>query len=108
MPCAVGERRDYSIQGWNRHRIYPDFIFTSKGRESKSDYDRVYVVETKGIHLSGNPKTDYIKKVFDICTKQAKSRTWSELWLEMKDKNLRFKVLSEDEWEAKLNGILQG
>ena len=51
-------------------------------------------------------KTNYIRKVFDICTRQAKSRNWNELGLAMKDKVLRFEVLSEDEWEAKLNGML--
>jgi hypothetical protein len=47
-----------------------------------------------------------IRKVFNICTKQAKSRNWTELGLEMKDKVLRFEVLAEDEWEAKLNQLL--
>jgi hypothetical protein len=37
------------------------------------------VVETKGLHLKDNAKTDYICKVFDICTRQAKLR---ELLLE--------------------------
>jgi hypothetical protein len=64
------------------------------------------VVETKGRHLKDNAKTDYIRKVFSICTRQAKSRHWSELGIAMKDKVLRFEVLSEDEWEAKLNGML--
>ncbi|MBK7091370.1 MAG: hypothetical protein IPH59_06575 [bacterium] len=47
-------------------------------------------------------------KIFAICTKQAKSKTWTELGLEMNDKDLRFEVLSEVEWEAKLNEILKG
>ena len=71
-----------------------------------TDYERVYVVETKGLHLKDNAKTDYIRKVFDICARQAKSRNRNELGLEMKDKILRFEVLAEDEWEAKLNEIL--
>jgi len=65
-------------------------------------------VETKGLYLKDNAKTDYIRKVFDICTKQAKSRNWTELGLEMKGKILRFEVLAEDEWEAKLNEMLSG
>ena len=100
-------RRDYSIQAWRKHRIYPDFIFTATDKAAKTDYDRVYVVETKGLHLKDNSKTDYIRKVFDICTRHAKSRNWNELGMEMKDKILRFEVLSEDEWQAKLNEILQ-
>jgi type III restriction enzyme len=99
-------RHDYAIQGWREHRIYPDFIFTATDKDRRADYERVYVVETKGLHLKDNAKTNYIRKVFDICTRQAKSRNWNELGLEMKDKVLRFEVLAEDEWEAKLNEVL--
>jgi type III restriction enzyme len=99
-------RHDYCIQGWRQHRIYPDFIFTSSAKDAPTDYERVYVVETKGLHLKDNAKTDYIRRVFDICTKQAKSKKWNQLGPAMKDKILRFDVLSEDEWEAKLNAIL--
>ncbi|MDD5483671.1 MAG: DEAD/DEAH box helicase family protein [Kiritimatiellae bacterium] len=99
-------RHDYSIQGWREHRIYPDFVFTATNKDAQTDYERVYVVETKGLHLKDNAKTNYIRKVFDICTQQAKSRNWNELGLEMKDKVLRFEVLAEDEWEAKLNEVL--
>jgi hypothetical protein len=66
----------------------------------------VYVVETKGLQLAGDSRTTYTKKLFDVCTRQAKSRTWTELGLGMKDKELRFEVLSEAEWETKLNNIL--
>ncbi len=102
-------RHDYSIQGWRQHRIYPDFIFTALDRdrtETTTDYDRVYVVETKGMHLKGDPRTKYTRKLFHICTQQAKSRNWNELGLQMKDKILRFEVLPEDEWEARLNQML--
>ncbi len=34
-------------------------------------------------------------------------KTGAELCPDMKDKNLRFEVVSEDEWEAKLNEIVQ-
>jgi type III restriction enzyme len=99
-------RDDYSIQGWREHRIYPDFIFTARDEENKTECDRVYVVETKGLHLKDNDKTNYIRKVFDICTSQAESRTWTELGLETKGAILRFEVLAEDEWQAKLNQLL--
>jgi type III restriction enzyme len=100
-------RQDYAIQGWRKHKIYPDFIFTATASEGEDDYDEVYVVETKGLHLIGSSDTDYKRKMFSLCTKEAKSRTWSELGLVMKDKVLRFEVLAEDEWEAKLNEMLQ-
>jgi len=100
-------RRDYAIQGWRKHKIYPDFIFTSISSENENDYEQVYVVETKGLHLIGSSDTDYKRKMFSLCTKEAKARSWAELGLVMKEKVLRFEVLAEDEWEAKLNEMLQ-
>jgi sulfur relay (sulfurtransferase) DsrF/TusC family protein len=46
-------------------------------------------------------------KVFDICTRQAESRSWTELGLRMKDKVLRFEVMDEDEWQARLNEMME-
>ncbi|MFA4910835.1 MAG: DEAD/DEAH box helicase family protein [Desulfobacteria bacterium] len=100
-------RRDYAIQGWRKYKIYPDFIFTSTSPENEDDYEQVYVVETKGLHLMGSPDTDYKMEMFSLCNKEAKSRTWTELGPAMKDKVIRFEVLAEDEWEAKLNEMLQ-
>ncbi len=99
-------RHDYSIQGWREHRIYPDFIFSAGGSTGHAKEERVYVVETKGLHLKEGAKTEYIRKVFDICTQQAQARKWSELGVKMKDRVLRFEVLAEDEWQAKLNQFL--
>jgi len=100
-------RHDYAIQGWRKHKIYPDFIFTSTSSENENDYEQVYVVETKGLHLMGSQDTNYKRKMFSLCNKEAKSRTWNELGPAMKDKVMRFEVLAEDEWEAKLNEMLQ-
>jgi type III restriction enzyme len=100
-------RYDYSIQGWRKYRIYPDFIFTAKEKGATGDFEQVYVVETKGLHIKDNEKTDYIRRVFDICTKQAKPSNWDDLGSQMKDKVVCFEVLAEDEWEAKLNEILK-
>ncbi|MDI6686814.1 MAG: DEAD/DEAH box helicase family protein [Desulfobacterales bacterium] len=100
-------RRDYAIQGWRKHKIYPDFIFTSTSSENENDYEQVYVVETKGLHLLGSLDTDYKMEMFSLCNKEAKARSWSELGLAVKDKVLRFEVLAEDEWQAKLNEMLK-
>ncbi|MBN1594247.1 MAG: DEAD/DEAH box helicase family protein, partial [Candidatus Coatesbacteria bacterium] len=104
-------RRDYYIQGWKRHRIYPDFIFTACDEdrtEGTSDFDSVYVLETKGLHLKDSDRTAYTSELFAICTEQAKARSLNQLGLEIKDKILRYEVLAEDEWRARLNSMLQG
>lgn len=99
------ERKDYSIQGWRRHRIYPDFIFTVAQESDDTDYKQVYVVETKGIHLKDNNKTRYIQKVFTTCTQHAKQ--WNRQKLgSMKDKVVRFEVVAEDEWKRRLTEIM--
>ena len=100
-------RRDYAIQGWRKYKIYPDFIFTATASEEKGDYEQVYVVETKGLHLIGSADTNYKRKMFSLCTKEAKSKSWTEFGPAMKDKVIRFEVLAEDEWQAKLNEMLQ-
>lgn len=71
---------------------------TSQVLEQKS-----LVLPFSELYFAGNLTADHIRKIFDICTKQAKSKTWTELGLEMKEKELRFETLSIGEWEGKLD-----
>ncbi len=52
-------RSQYSIQGWKRGKIYPDFVF-ALGQDGKTQ--RLMVLETKGDHLD-NLDTDYKREV---------------------------------------------
>lgn len=92
------DRRDYGIQGWRRHKIYPDFIFTTIDETKKAEFDRVFVVETKGLHLKGNPDTIYKQSVLNVCNEQAKEESFTELGLTLKAKNVLYEVVSEEEW----------
>ena len=58
----------YSIQGWHEYKIRPDFVAAKK--RDKSGLELVYIIESKGEHLSGNPDTLYKKAVLDIMTEQ--------------------------------------
>jgi type III restriction enzyme len=60
-------RKDFHIQGWQRHKIYPDFIAAKKSLLNQDEYDTVYVLETKGNHLKGNDDTKYKENVFKLC-----------------------------------------
>ncbi len=53
----------YALQGWRKHKVYPDFIFALSGQDGSQ---RLWVLETKGDHLD-NPDTAYKKKLFEIC-----------------------------------------
>ena len=98
-------RQDYAIQGWRKHRIYPDFILSQMDAKDKTDYDKVLVVETKGLHLKNNDDTTYKRKVFNLCNKLAEQKSWTELGLEFPEKKFVFEVIYEDEWRRKLNTL---
>lgn len=58
-------RSHFSVQGWRREKIYPDFIFALQYGQEK-EHNRLLILEMKGEHLSGNPKTEYVKKVLCV------------------------------------------
>ena len=54
------QQGEYYVQGWNKQRIYPDFVAMAKEVEGMT---RVLIFETKGQHLEGNRDTEYKRKV---------------------------------------------
>lgn len=97
-------RQDYYVQGWKKHKIYPDFIFADTDEKKQDDYNKIYIVETKGLHLK-NEDTDYKKNIFDFCNKLGLQKDWRELNLEFAEKKIEFQVIFEDEWKVKINEI---
>lgn len=100
-------RKDFRVQGLKRERIYADFIFAlpEKGKQSPEPYNRVYVVETKGAHLK-NEDTAYKQSVFNRCTELATESDWAHLIPEMKSKRMCFEIIDEQDWQTKLNEML--
>ena len=101
-------RKDYYVQGWKRHRIYADFILTLKPDEPNVDdaFHRVFVVETKGLHLEHADDTTYKRSVFDLCNEHAKRTDWASFVPAMRGKSTRFKVVDEVEWRQSLTSLL--
>jgi type III restriction enzyme len=97
-------KQDYYVQGWKKHKIYPDFIFADTDEKKQEDYNKIYIVETKGLHLK-NEDTDYKKNIFDFCNKLGQQKDWRELNLEFAEKKIEFQVIFEDEWKVKINKI---
>ena len=93
------------MQGWKKNRIYPDFIFADND-EKTTDYSKVFVVETKGVHLK-NEDTEYKKNVFDFCNELGQQKDWKELNLEFADRRFEFQVVFGDEWAARMNEIFK-
>lgn len=108
-------RADYFVQGWKKNRIYSDFIFTASDPEEKggASFNRVFVLETKGRHLAGVrdaedelTDTGYKRDVFTLCTDLSKEKKWSDLVPFMQKKTMRFEVVDEDGWKARLSQLL--
>jgi type III restriction enzyme len=97
-------RHDYYVQGWKRHRIFADFIFTLKPDEE--DTKDEFVTETKGIHLKRTADTDYKRSVFNLCNEHAEKKDWADFVPAMRGKVMRFEVVDEEEWEKRLNELM--
>ena len=52
-------RAQFSIQGWRREKIYPDFIFAMRHDPTSRGGNRLIVLEMKGDYLAGNLDTRY-------------------------------------------------
>jgi len=99
-------RQDYYVQGWKKNKVYPDFIFANNDLKKQDDYSKVYVIETKGLHLK-NEDTDYKRDVFAFCNKLGQQKGWKELNLEFKEKRVEFQVVFEDEWKRRINEVFR-
>ncbi len=102
-------RKDYFVQGWKARRVYADFVVAlrnDEGLKGADGFDQVFVVETKGVHLKEAEDTEYKRSVFDICSEHARRADWAEFAPAMRSKVMRFEVVDEDEWQARLNGML--
>ena len=97
-------RQDYYIQGWRKHKIYPDFIFTEVDAQDNTAYSKVFVVETKGLHLK-NEDTAYKQSILDICNDIGIEKSWNELGMEFPEKKVIFKIIFDNEWRARINEL---
>ena len=94
-------RSSYSLQGWQRQRVYPDLLACLHGTEN-GKY-RFSVLETKGEHLKGNDDTEYKRKLFELLTGHADSAIRAgELDLGEAPQQLTFTMLMEDSWAQEL------
>ena len=102
-------QKDYFVQGWKRGRIYPDFIFTlqpDRGDDGM-EFDQVFVVETKGLHLADSKDTGYKKSVFKLCAKHVQKKNWADFAPAMRGRRMRYEIVAEGEWEERLHSLFR-
>jgi type III restriction enzyme len=99
----------FSIQGYRKNRIRPDFVVQSA--KNKKPIPRVIVIETKGKHLEGNTDTTYKRDVAAYFEKVGKKVTWQQLAADFADNVFRFQILDETQddgrdWKDQLRELL--
>lgn len=95
----------YKIQGWKREAIYADFVTARRNPGKNGDFSKVYVLETKGLHLKGNADTEYKGSIFDLCNELGRKVDWAALGEEFPKRQVEFQIVYEDEWQGKINGL---
>lgn len=87
----------YSLQGWQRHKVYPDLLACLQ--ERGNGHYRLAVLETKGNHLKGNDDTEYKRRLFALLTDYAAhAKPVGQLDLGQ-PVQMRFAMLMEDSWK---------
>lgn len=99
------DRQGYGLQGWRKHKVYPDFLFTIDD-DNDNKIDKVYVAETKGEQLAGADDTKYKEQLLELCNNLAEQKEFNKLALKLKDKQIRFEMLHQNEWRQKLSEIV--
>lgn len=97
----------FAIQGYRKNRIHPDFVV--QNAKDEKPVARVVVVESKGRHLSGNPDTEYKRKIAGHFEKIGKKVSWQKLGEGFDKHEFRFQILDEglyDSWKDELKKLL--
>lgn len=101
----LAARRDYHVQGWQKHRIYPDFLVCLE--DSDSGTMKFSLLETKGDHLKGSDDTEYKRRLFELLTEHSRNPVRAgQLELEAAGATLKFKMLMEANWRDEIANAL--
>jgi type III restriction enzyme len=105
----VAKAGQYGLQGWRKHKVYPDFIFavTRQEGDGQGKASKLVCIETKGDQLEGNLDTDYKRKLMELATahyRQDETVKAGELEL-VADNGVRVvcDMLLMSEWKTKVH-----
>ncbi|NCO37830.1 MAG: restriction endonuclease subunit R [Armatimonadetes bacterium CG_4_10_14_3_um_filter_66_18] len=101
----IAVHQDWHLQGWQRNRVYPDFLACL--HDAGDGKVRFTVLETKGLHLKGNEDTEYKAKLFELLTEHGETAvSVGELKVGLQEQQMRFELLLEDSWRETLPAVL--
>ena len=96
-------RTQYGLQGWKRHKVYPDFVFAQVTTMGTA---KLVVLETKGMHLAGSQDTSYKQQLLDrlsnVFADQSLQRV-GEVELVGEQHSLVCDLVFDQAWRSKLD-----
>ncbi len=96
----IAARQEYFLQGWRRQRVYPDFI------ACKKDDKTLLILETKGMHLKGNPDTTYKQNLLKTLEKTY-ATALDRGTMEIKEPPpAAFRMMFEDTWKEDVDALV--
>lgn len=97
----IAARQDWHLQGWQRNKVYPDFLACVQ--QIGNGKVRFAVLETKGLHLKGNDDTAYKETLFELLEKVfTMGVNVGELKLGVEQREMRFELMLEDNWRERI------
>ena len=96
----VAARQEYSLQGWRRQRVYPDFV------ACRNDNGKLLILETKGIHLKGSEDASYKQKLLTTLEK-AYTGALERGHMTVRTPPATFQMMFEDRWQEQVYELLE-
>ena len=100
----AANRESYALQGWRRGRVYPDFaVCVGEGENA-----RILILETKGMHLSGNPDTEYKRALLEkLSATNPRALECGDLTLKSgrRERRMVLRVLLEKGWKEEFDKL---
>ncbi len=97
-------KKDFFLVAWRKNRFYPDFILTLQENNPKS-FDKIFLIETKGGHLSGNADTKYKRELTELYQRVVQKSWSSNEAFPVEPKETVFKFVEEANLENEMNEI---
>ncbi|MCC6597144.1 MAG: type III restriction endonuclease subunit R, partial [Rhodanobacteraceae bacterium] len=91
-------RSPYGLQGWRKHKIYPDLVVAVQGA---SGNQRLLVLETKGEHLD-NPDSRYKSDLLALLTENYAGQVVGDMQLDLGDAtSIQCELVFENDWQVR-------
>ena len=98
-------KKDFFLVAWRKNRFYPDFILTLQ-KDNPQNFDKIFLIETKGGHLLGNVDSEYKKELTKLYQRPVQKSWSNNEAFPIDPKETAFKFVEEDNLENEMNEIL--